>query len=253
MFSAQFVLQFIQTFAGLLIIVFILHYFFKYHAREKKLEEKENKIDSDYHHVVDTALAKERKILDDATREANQIITGAQYINQASRQAADQALQQMVSDIQKDASDTAKSVDQALQKMVTDVHKEVLETTHEFMSSYQTSLEKLANKSLTDFQDVSKDTEGELQKTLKDFQDITKGLEGDLQKQMKEFHETLLPALRKELDEYKQNRMKEAEQTTKQVIQKASQEILNKSISLSDHEKLVIDSLEKARSQGAFE
>ncbi len=253
MFSAQFVLQFIQTFAGLLTIVFVSHYFFKFRAKEKKLEEKESKIDTDYHHVVDNALAKERKILDDATHEANQIITGAQYVNHASQEAASQALQKMVADIQRDASDTAKSVDQALQKMVTDMHKEVLETTHEFMSSYQTSLDKLANRSLNDFQTVSKDTEGDLQKTLKDFQDIAKGLEGDLQKQMKEFHENLLPKLEKELDEYKQNRIKEAEQTIKQVIQKASQEILNKSISLADHEKLVIDSLEKAKTEGAFE
>lgn len=191
----------------------ILYYFFRFKARENELTKREGKIDIDYHQAVDSALNRERKILADATEEADQILTNAQYVKKDSKEIVDHALQKMTQDIQKESVDTASN----------------------FLKSYQTSLGQLETQSLTDFQNV------------------IKGLQSDLQKQVKDFHEQMLPNLEKELESYKQNRLKQTEATITQIVQKASQEILNKAISLEDHQSLVLAALEKAKKEGVFD
>jgi NAD+--asparagine ADP-ribosyltransferase len=119
--------------------------------------------------------------------------------------------------------------------MVAHIQKESIETASKFMSSYSDSLKELASTSLVDFENVAK------------------GLEGDLQRQIKEFRETLLPDLKKELEDYKQIRLKQSDEIINQVIQKASQEVMNKSISLEDHQKILTDALEKAKTEGVFD
>lgn len=197
---------------NLIIVLFVIYYLVHLRAKEKKLEQKENSVDTNYHHIVDEALGKERKILDDATSEASQIITNAQYVNTSSKHTMDQALEKMLGEVKTDAA-----------KAATD-----------FKQSYAVALDQIAKTSLTDFQA------------------ITKELQTDLQKQIKDFHQTLLPGMQKELEEYKQERYKQTEQTITRIVQEASQEILNKSISFEDHQKLLTESLEKAKKEGLF-
>jgi len=189
------------------------YYLLRLRAREKKVEKKENSIDSSYHHVVDEALSKERKIVDDATAEADQIITGAQYITHASKEEVAHAIQDLVTDIKKEGNAIAGT----------------------FTTEYTTSLKHLTTESLSEF------------KT------IMTGLQEDLKKQIQEFHESLLPEVEKEIEAYKKARLQQIDQTTTDIVQKAAQEIFNKSLSLSDHESIVIASLEKAKNEGIFD
>lgn len=212
--------QVLNIIANLAVFIFFAFYLLKIRGKEKELTKKENelekregKIDTSYHQVVDDALTKERKILDDATREADQIITGAHYIKYISKD----------------------TVHQALQKMTDDIKKEVADTAYYFKNSYSSSLKQLADSS------------------LKDIQNVAKELEADLQKQIKEFSDNMLPNLEKQVEEYKQARIKQAEQTIINIIQESSQEILNKSMAPDDHQKLVIESLEKAKKKGLFD
>lgn len=247
-----FIVQTIGLSANLLIFIGFAYYFLRLRKKEEELDRKLENMDTDYHKVVDNALTKERKIIedagntynqimynalseerqlvDDATREASQIITGAQYINRAAK----------------------GTVDQALDHMIDDIKKGILDTARDFLNDYQASLKLVTDQSLTDFQKVSKGLETDLQKQTDDFQNVAKELKEDLQKQITNFHDTVLPALEKELEDYKQMRLNQTEQTIKSVVQKVSQEILNKSISLDDHQKLLLDSLEKAKKEGMF-
>ena len=197
----------------LILFVVFGYYMLKLRAKEKNLEVKEGKIDANYHQVVDSALSKERKILEDAIAEAGEIIAGAQYINKESRGVIAEALQKMTVDIQKEAADTA----------------------HNFTSNYQVSLRQLSLQSLAGFQEV------------------VKSLREDLKKEIVMFHETLLPKMEKELEEYKKARLEQADKMVVRIIQSVSQELLSKTISIEDHQKLVTDALERAKKEGAFE
>jgi len=196
-----------------LILLFALYYFLKIRQKEKKIEQTETKVDTNYHEIVDDALSKERKILEDASMEADRIITNAQYVQQTSKEA----------------------IDHALSELITQIQKESVETAHKFMTDYSASLKQMSQASLIDFQTASST------------------LHTDIQAQIKDFREKLLPAMEKELDQYKQMRLKQTEELVIKIVEKASQEVFNKSVSLEDHQKLLTDSLEKAKAEGVFD
>jgi hypothetical protein len=197
---------------NLILVLFVIYYIIVMRVKVKHLEEERKKNDTSYHQIVDNALTKERKILEDATSEAGHIIKDAQYVSESGKH----------------------TVDQALEKMISDVKGQTIHTSDDFKKTFEHSLQQIANASLTDFQQISH------------------GLQTDLAKQIKEFNETLLPRMEKELESYKQVRMKQAEQTITKIVQAASQDILNKSISFEDHQKLMLDSLDKAKKEGMF-
>ncbi len=74
-----------------------------------------------------------------------------------------------------------------------------------------------------------------------------------LKKQINDFHLTLLPQIEKELDAYKQVRMQEIDKVTIEIVQKASQDIFNKTISLTEHQNVITQSLDKAKKEGVFD
>jgi hypothetical protein len=108
-------------------------------------------------------------------------------------------------------------------------------TSEEFSKSYAASLQQVAKQSLADFQNV------------------THMMEEELQKQTREFRESLLPQLEKELDDYKKLRLQQADRTVTHIIQEVSQQILNKSLPLEDHQRLLLEALEKAKKEGVFD
>ncbi|HVA96187.1 MAG TPA: hypothetical protein VND99_00905 [Candidatus Acidoferrales bacterium] len=205
--------QILTIAADIVIFLFVWYYLWEMRGKEKWIEKERVKTDTNYHHVVDEALSKEQKIIDDATKEAQQIISDTEFLTKASQDEVNKALQQMEGAIEKQAGSTSQ----------------------EFTKTYSASLQKVAAQSLTEFQT------------------ITKGMEQEMQRQTKEFRETLLPRLEKDLEEYKKLRLQQADRTITHIIQEVSQEILNKSLSVEDHQRLLIEALEKAKSEGAFD
>ena len=206
------VVQIITILADLVIFVFVCYYLWELHEKEKIIEKQRAETDTNYHHVVDDALAKERKIIEDAAFSSSQIISGTQYVTSSAK----------------------KSLDDALQKMEGTLENQVGSTSTDFSKTYSTTLQQLATQSLTDFHSV------------------VKTMEEDLQKQTKDFSATMLPGLEKELEEYKKLLLQQADRTINHVIQEVSQQILNKALSLEDHQQLLIEALEKAKKEGVF-
>lgn len=207
------VFQVLTAIADIAIFIYVGIYLFKLRSKEKYLQRREHRADTNYHHVIDEALQKERKILDDATDEATDIISGAEYITESTREAIHDALRTMILDIQNEAG----------------------EITHNFNLTYANSLKQLTTESLTDFQAVSQE------------------LKADLEQQIKNFRETLLPNMEKELQEYKKYRLEQIDKTILSIVQQTSQQVLNKSLSTADHQSLVFEALEKARKEGIFD
>jgi F0F1-type ATP synthase membrane subunit b/b' len=211
----------LATFIADSVVIFLVVYFIgKITKREKQLEErerelakKEGKIDIDYHQIVDNALTKERKILEDAIAQAKTIIANTQYVSQNSKQIIDRALQEMVIDIKKDSDEIGR----------------------QFIDNYKYFLNKVSATSLTDFQNIAKQ--------------FGVNLDG----QIREFSKTLLPNLEKEIAGYKQERLKGVDKIVEAIVQKVAQKALNKSIPVSDHNNLILEALERAKKEGIFD
>ena len=180
---------------------------------EEELAQKEAKLESGYQQIIDSALSKERGILDEAAKRANTILSNTQYVSNVSKDALNQALQNMLAGIQKEAANSSSNS----------------------LANYNNFLRQIT------------------QQTLTDFQNNTKRFEEDMQKQMQSFRESLLPTIQKELDAYKMQRFTEADKKINLIIQRVAEKVLNKSLSTEDHQKLVIESLEKCRKEGVFD
>jgi hypothetical protein len=204
--------QLITITANIIVVMFVVYYLMRLQTREEKLEKKESKLDTEYNKLVENALAKEEKLLKEAKNHAQQIITGAETVRSASQEPVEETLQKMLDSIQKDAHTTA----------------------HDVRDKYAEALKEISKTSLKDFERMGLD------------------LKKDLEEQIKTLHQNLLPNMEKEIDEYKKARLKEAEKTINQVVQKVSQEILNKSLSAGDHQKILLASMEKAKMEGLF-
>jgi hypothetical protein len=205
--------QIIALAADLIIFLFISFYLINLHAREKEIAKKEKSIDKDYHHVVDSALTKERQIIGDATSEADKILLETQLLSDSSQSSVDQTLAALLADLKKDSANAAET----------------------YRKAYQESLKQINDQSLHDFQTLSHE------------------MHTSLQKQITSFHEAMLPTLEKELAAYKQTRMQETETLIKKIVQQVTQELLNKTLNIDDHEKILLASLEKAKQKGMFE
>lgn len=238
--------QVISIVFNLIIVIFVAFYIISVRNREKEVNKKENKIDSDYQQYVASGMTRERQILENAvnqssqimqiaTHQANQILAGTQYLSQTTKATLDNALNRMVVDVQNAGSSSKISLDNALQKIVVDVHKEAFDTGREFANSYNSSLKQLTSASLTGFQNV------------------TSELELDLQKQIKDFRQTLLTNLEKEIDQYKEAKMRRIDQASIGIVQRVAQDVLNKSLTIEDHENLVVRALERAQKEGVFD
>ncbi len=239
-------LQIITVIADIVLVIFLLYSLLRFRRKEKELAEKEKKIETTYQDVTNGALAKEKqlidgamnqanKILDVTTNQANQIIQGAQFISQNSMALLNQAVQKMVIETQNIGSISKITLEQALQKIVVDIQKEALDVSRNSVNSYSTSLKAVTTQSISDLQIIAK------------------GLEVDLQKQISDFNQSLLPKLEKEVEEYKALRLKQSEQMVNKIIQKATQEIFGRIITLADHQNIMIESLERAKREGVFD
>jgi hypothetical protein len=202
-----------------MILVFLGLYIRQLNKEKKELEDKANQItkkeaevDSNFHQAVNQTIGQERKIIEDAAAQAKEILTQTKYVSDASKQV----------------------IEQALQKMLLDAQQQVANSSNDIMSQHQKTMAQFSNQSLTDFQN------------------ITKQFEAVFQKQLEDFRISALASLKKDIDTYKDKKLKDAEKTVNSIIQQVAQKVLNKSLSSEDHQKLIIESLEKARKEGLF-
>lgn len=195
------------------LLIFVVIYLLHLRYKEKRLTEREDKVDTSYHQIVDDALSKERKIIEDASHEASQILSNTHHLNESAVSVINQALQKMADDIQKNADNTSR----------------------DYFMHYQNALKHIA------------------QQTVNELQNNTRQLQTELQKELQDFRNSLLPSVQKEIEEYKEARMREIDRSVRSVVERVTKQVLNKSIPAEDHEKLVMDSLEKAKSEGIFD
>lgn len=238
--------QVITIVFNLVIVVFVVFYILNLRSKEKDLTHRENKLETDFRAVVGSGMEREKQILENAvnqssqimsiaTHQANQILAGTQYLSQTSKASLETALQRMVVDVENAGSNSKITLDQALQKIITDVHREAFDTGKDVSASYQSSLKQLTTNSLSGFANV------------------TNELELELQKQIKDFRQSLLTNMEKEVEEYKSAKVRRIDQASVVLVQRIAQEVLNKSLTVEDHENLVVRSLEKAKKEGIFD
>jgi F0F1-type ATP synthase membrane subunit b/b' len=120
----------------------------------------------------------------------------------------------------------------------------------EFLKSYQNTLINLRNNNIKIISNISKDVENTTRSELQNFGEALKKETIDSQKIVDKKIEEEYEKTEKELESYRTEAFKKINDQIYNIIQNISNEILGKSISLQDHEWLIINALEKAKKQG---
>jgi hypothetical protein len=179
---------------------------------------------------LDTARTKAIKIIDDANKQALDIVNKITL-----------------------SSDVAsESFKQEIMRVSSAQLEEFEQRTSEFTKAYLQVLQDLKTKNIEVFQNVSKDIEtntmAELQNFKQSMQNLTIFSEKEVKKKVDIDYETV----RKEIENYKKEEFARINSRIYEFLETTAKLILGKALSISDHEDLIKKSLEKAQKEGVF-
>jgi len=124
---------------------------------------------------------------------------------------------------------------------------------NDLLDVYKQELENLKTNTIKMASNITKDIESNTISELKDFKEILKKETYASQKIVEEKIEHDYSQTKKEIEAYKQERLKKVDEEIYNILQNVSILVLGKAISLEDHEQIVIDALNKAKEEKVFE
>jgi len=201
------------------------------YKKEKEFEKKREGEFNDYEKVLTEAHTKAEQIVEHAVKEASTFTTEGDDFTKEVHQQTEQAYKAV---IEKNISFLNSS-------------------SHEFLTSYQNSLQGLKNK-------YEREVEGMIHKiqddTLHDFTQLQETIRqktidnnSGFSKQLDdEFARTQM-----EIHEYKKRKLQDITLRMDKLIIKVSEEVLGQAISLQQHQQLITQALEKAQKEGLFD
>ena len=130
--------------------------------------------------------------------------------------------------------------------------KEFQKTTSDFSKVYSQILQELKMKNVEIFQNVSKDIETNTMKEIGNFRESMQKLTVSAQKEVEEKINADSELSKKEIENYKKEQIEKFDTQIYGMLEKISKLVLGKTLSLSDHENLIQQSLEKAKKEGLF-
>lgn len=191
--------------------------------------------------IKDRAHTEALSILDEARNKALKIISDASA-------KADKALD-AVDDL---SSDSKKQLSEQMKTMVDQQEAILKNTSAEFLGTYKDVLQKQKQESLKSLEDASSKVESEIISEVGAFKDLleaeTIGTTKAVQEKVaKEYQE-----IEKELSLYKNRKLKEIDENIYDIITNVTKKVLGESLSIEDHQELIIKALEEAKRDNIF-
>ena len=187
--------------------------------REKEFEHKEEKVLSQYDTVLLQAHESARKILTEATARAAQLDQQTSISNKE------------------------------IEAKVNALFKEALA---EFVTAYRRDLEAMRGEFKNDMGTMFIDIRKLVEEDITSIQKTLLSQTGSLHDLVSKKTEEALSAIEKELAAYKQQRIRAVDAQVDTLVIKISQEFLDRTITTSDHQKLIADALEHAKKEGVL-
>jgi len=200
----------------------------------KKIQQKQNTQDQTLENnmdIMNNARQKAIKMIDEANNKALDIINKANL----STDIASQNFNDQISRI------TSAQI------------KQLENSTQDFTKIYDQVLKDLKTKNIEMFQNISKDIEENTMNEIKNFKDSVAELTISSQKTIQEKIDQNYEVTTKEIEGYKTAQMKKFDDGIFSLLEKVSKLVLGKTISLSEHEDLILKALERAKKEGVFE
>jgi len=200
----------------------------KINSQKKELEDLTNQIYDKESEVLKNARSKAETIINEAILKAQEIITNSNNLNSQSKKTLDEAFE-------------------TLMKHQTGYFEKA---SQDFLEEYKNELEILKQKNIEILKNTSKSIEEDTLKEVEDFDSIIEKETIGSQKIVQEKIEKDYARVQKEVDEYKVQMINKVDEQIYKIIQEVSKLVLGKSLSLQEHEQLIIDALDQAKKDG---
>jgi F0F1-type ATP synthase membrane subunit b/b' len=190
-----------------------LFYLLYLHIQEEKEREKrKQRVDQDVSKVIKDAQGRAEAMIAQANQEAQKIIGDAQYVK----------------------SNASHLFDETLLKVENTMIDRFTHNADEFDKQYTEAFTRLK-------QEYAKKAD----QTFSSVEQLTRE---EFDKKMNEEFENV----KQQLEAYKQNQLKRVNEQINKIIVQVVREVLGRSITTTDHEQLILESLEQAKKEGVF-
>ena len=126
-------------------------------------------------------------------------------------------------------------------------------TTSDFIKVYENVLNDLKTRNVEIFQNISNNIETSTLGEIKKFNSAIEQEAISDQKMLVKKIDDEYSLAKKDIDAYRQTKLRIMDERIFEILEKVSRLVLGKAISPSDHEALIIDSLEKAKKEAVFD
>lgn len=181
---------------------------------EKEKEELEKHSGTRAEHLVERARDKAHDILEDANAKAGTTLTQALVFTDHESHL---------------------------------LQEELVKTSEEIKSHYKMLMEQIKKDTINTFQNVSKGIEQESLAELDDFKKMLQEETVAAQKIIGQKLEQEYEGMRGELQTYKASELQKIDQSIYKLLRTVSEMVIGKALNLEEQQKLVLDSLEKAK------
>ncbi|OGH18084.1 MAG: hypothetical protein A3C22_03175 [Candidatus Levybacteria bacterium RIFCSPHIGHO2_02_FULL_37_10] len=204
-----------------------------------QLVRKQNSNQKKYDEILNEINRKDVDFLEDARQKGAQIIEGST-----------KKAQQIIEESQTLSSEYRKQLDEALETLIKHQTSYFEKASQDFLSEYKKELDSLKARAIEVAQNTSKDIEEDTEREIKEFDNVLAQETFSAQKIVEGKIEEEYSTAQKEVEAYRQEMMKKLEGQIYKILEDVSKMAIGKSISLADHEQLIIDALEKAKKDG---
>lgn len=122
----------------------------------------------------------------------------------------------------------------------------------ELLDGFRKSIQELQQETINTVRNISKGIEEGVVSEMKDFKEVLQKETVDSQKIVEQKIEEEYKAAQTDVDSYKKEQLKKIDTSIYDILQLVAKEVLGKSLSLGEHEALVTEALEKAKTEGVF-
>ena len=214
-----------------MLIVFISLYFFYIYKKEKEFEDKESETINNYNSVLLRAHKRARAIIRSASDAAKNLIVSTSVVKE-----------EAIKEVDKNLEEVSKQSKESLSK-----------EGEAILSAYETSLEGIKHESLDSITKISNAIQHATQLELDTFRDaLQKELVATQLMEEKKMTEEFEKA-KTEISAYKKQKMQEVDQQIEKIVVRAAERVLARTLTLDDHEKIIMDVLDEAQAEGFFD
>lgn len=208
----------ILAFVVLFLTFFILSVVFvRMLVEASSLKDKSSHIYEEAKLSLDRAKEQAFSLINDANKEAGKILEDASYLSH----------------------EMSDKIDSHLEGIAQEGAEFVRESTDNLLKAHRRALLEASKGNLVSMREVSDEFKKELTGEISEFRKSLESMSIEVRKNLEE-----------DLSKYKADRIKSIDNEIHEIVQRASAEILGKSLNLEDHEEFILRVLEEAKGKG---